>query len=177
MTVPFEERIERTASHQPTDPWMALGLAVVHSAVRDVQRHTKRAREAAAWLRSEDASQYLDVLGIHQDTVTGWLDQQPYPPARKAGPKKGAIHMTEQLPTQPSVTDFASQFDQLDETGRQEVIKAMQSVYDRAKQGAAKRAQAPLRAEFEAEKKRIPKNGLKAYADLVGKYRRLGLDV
>jgi hypothetical protein len=83
MTVTYSNKTER-GTHQPTDPHMALAAAVVQGAVRDVQRRTKRANEARAWLASDDCAQYCDALGINHDVVKRWLAQQQPQPA-KAG--------------------------------------------------------------------------------------------
>jgi hypothetical protein len=69
---------------QPEDPWLALASAVVISAAKEVTRRNRRAAEAAAWLASDDAAIYAEVLGIDPAVIKRWLKQRPTKPA-KAG--------------------------------------------------------------------------------------------
>ena len=50
-------------------PWLALGRAVLLQAFRDLQSRNGHSLDAAAWLRSEQATLIADGLGLNPEKL------------------------------------------------------------------------------------------------------------
>ncbi len=170
MTVQYQDR-----RHQPTDPHLALAGGVLRSAAHDVTRHTKRAGEAAEWLGSDDCAFYCDALGLDHEAIKSWLEDQQNKPNRK----NKEFRMTDQTnPPTATLPDISSELAELDQQGKEQVLKDMQAVIARAQAGAKQRAQKPLLDAYRAEMEPIRRtHSIKALHELQVKYRALGLDI